>query len=355
MEVPVGIIGNKGRYGKLLERLFGNYNCEVIGADAKDGPDVDSRNREIVERAEVVVFSLPPREIVLGAITRLIPYSRPEQLWMDVTSIKVAPVSAMLASHAEVLGLHPMCAPTAKSLRGQTVIVCPARLNKWQPWIERFLHWTGAKLKVSSPDEHDQAMAIVQGLVHAMQLIMAATIRSLGQDISESLSLTSPPHRIALSLMGRILKQNAELYADIQMLNPYVEQVLKQAAVEFERFREMVVSHRREMFVEEFNLSREHFGEKVLSDSYRLLEEFSELLTDRLSEHQVILEVGEDKPGLLHSITGVFAEFDINLTHIHSFRAEEGHRFLVGLDRPKGDLAAQLALKRIEELELAKQ
>lgn len=351
----VGIIGNKGKYGLFLERFFKNYGCEVIGSDVQDGPGVDSRNREVVDKADVVVFSLPPREVVLGAITRLVPYSRPEQLWMDITSIKVAPVSAMLESRAEVLGLHPMCAPTVKSLRGQTVIVCSARLNHWQPWIENFLHWTGAKLKVCTPEEHDRRMAVIQGLVHAMQLVMAATIRVLGEDISESLSFTSPVYQIALSLMGRILKQDPALYADIQMFNPYVEQVLREATTELEKFRAMVVSHKQEAFAEEFIASREHFGTKEVDNGSRLFEELIQLLIDRLSKHRVVLRVSEDKPGLLHAITGVFAEFDINLTHIHSFKVEEGHRFLVGLDRPHGDLAVQLALKRIAELELAEE
>src|SRR3989344_2526358 len=268
MKTIVGIIGHKGKYGLFLQRLFTDYGCEVIGADAQDGPGVDARNSVIVDKAQVVVFSVPPREVV-GAISRLVERSRPEQIWMDITSIKVAPVSAMLASRADVLGLHPMCAPTSKSLRGQTIVVCPARLNHWQGWVEDFLSWTGAKLKVCSPKEHDRAIAVVQGLVHAMQLTMAATIRSLGQDVRESLSFTSPVYRIAISLIGRILKQDAALYADIQMLNPNIPQVLNQAAIELNKLMETVTAHEQEVFAEQFVASREHFGREELDDAFR--------------------------------------------------------------------------------------
>ncbi len=353
MKTLIGIIGHQGKYGRFLERLFTDYDCEVIGADARDGPDVDGRNRVVIDRAQVVVFSLPPREIIRGAISCLTASSRPEQLWLDITSIKVAPVQAMLQSQAEVVGLHPMCAPTVGSLRGQTVVVCPARLAKWERWLNEFLYWTGAKLKVCAPEEHDRAMAIVQGLVHAMQLTMAATIRSLGEDVSESLSFTSPVYKIAFSLIGRILKQDAELYADIQMLNPNTPQVLGQAVAELQKFLETVTAQDRTRFIEEFGRSRDHFGAKELDNAFQLFEELSQLLADRSSEYQVLLEVHEDRPGWLHAVTGIFAEAGINLIHIHSFQAAKGYRFLVGLDRPRQDSAVKLVLEKIAEQGLA--
>ena len=57
-----------------------------------------------------------------------------DRLWLDVTSVKEAPVQAMLASQAEVVGLHPMTAPPkAPTLKGRVMVVCEARLQHWQP------------------------------------------------------------------------------------------------------------------------------------------------------------------------------------------------------------------------------
>src|SRR6266404_993853 len=82
----VGIIG-RGKYGQFLERLFIEFGTEVISSDIKDGPNVKVRNQSVVDRSDVVIFSVPPRETV-AVIESLISYSRPDQLWMDVTSIK---------------------------------------------------------------------------------------------------------------------------------------------------------------------------------------------------------------------------------------------------------------------------
>ncbi len=328
----VGIIGIRGKYGQFLERLFIDFGCTVIGSDSRISQDIDLQNRDIVNRSDIVVFSVPPRE-VCAVIEKLVPYSRFDQLWMDVTSIKVAPIQSMLKSNAEVVGLHPMCAPTAKSLRGQVVVVCPMRLNDWSDWTNRFLVWSGASSKICSPTRHDRAMAIIHGLIHSMQLTMAATMQSLGEDINESLSFASPVYKIALSLIGRILKQDPNLYADIQMLNPHVPHVLSQAQNELSKFTETVTEGNREKFLEQFVLSREHFGEDVLDEAYGLFEELSQLLSDRSNKHQVTLNIVDDRPGLLAAITGIFAGVGVNLSNIHSFKTMDGVRFLVGLDR----------------------
>jgi len=138
-------------------------------------------------------------------------------------------------------------------------------------------------------------MAIVQGLIHAMQITMAATMRALKENFHESLSYASPVYRIALSLIGRILRQDAGLYADIQMLNANVPEVLGQTIKELGRLEEIVRSKNQEEFVRQFKASRNHFGEEELEKAYDLFEELNQLLADRSSEHQALLQVNEDK------------------------------------------------------------
>lgn len=346
-KITVGIVGHKGKYGLFLQRMFSEHGCEVIGADAQDGEGVIQRNAEVVTMADVVVFSVPPR-IVTEVIGQLLHHSRPDQLWMDITSIKVAPVNAMLESRAEVIGLHPMCAPN--SLRGQTIVVCPARLEKWQTWTDSFLASTGARLKVCTPEEHDRTMATVQALTHAMQLTMASTIKSLGQDVKETLSFTSPFYRIALSLMGRILHQDAQLYADIQMLNPHVPVILEQTVEELNILVKNVITGDQVAFVEQFMSSKKHFGTKVIDDNNALFEDLIQLLSNRVSNRQVLLQITENKPGILHGITEIFLKSGINLEHVHSFRNANGFHFLIGIDRPPEDPTVILALESITKL-----
>ena len=276
-QFTVGIIGVQGKFGKFLLRLFKDFGCEVIGSDLKDGHPSHYRNRDVVEQSDIVVFSVPPR-VTVDIIDSMTVYSRPDQLWMDITSVKAEPVRSMLKSQSAVIGLHPMCAPSVNSLKGQTVVVCRVRINDWQPWFGRFMDWTGARIKICSPEDHDRNVAIVQGMVHAAQLIMAATVKSLGQDVAESLEFTSPVYRVALGLMGRILKQDSNLYADIQMLNPYVPPMLREVASQLEHLQVMIATKDTEAFSEWFNASRDNFGKEILEKNYELFEKISRLM-----------------------------------------------------------------------------
>ena len=81
------------------------------------------------EQCDLVIVSVPIRDTV-RVIEEIAPLLTQDQLLCDLTSLKVAPVDAMLKSKAQVIGLHPMFGPTVSSLRHQTIIVCPARATE---------------------------------------------------------------------------------------------------------------------------------------------------------------------------------------------------------------------------------
>ena len=105
----VGIVGSDGAYGRWLRRFLAQrLGLEVIGHDPAD-PQSDSPET-LLERAQVLIFSAPIRHtpaLIADYVARSAGREA-GRLWLDVTSVKSAPVEAMLASQAEVVGLHPM-------------------------------------------------------------------------------------------------------------------------------------------------------------------------------------------------------------------------------------------------------
>lgn len=264
-KVKIGIIGVNGKYGKWLKSFFETQNCEVVGSDSALSGGHSLEN--VVEVSQVIVFSVPIDKAV-DVVLETIPFSREDQLWLDVTSIKEPVVEAMLKSKAEVVGMHPMCAPPQQAtLAGQTLVVCPARISKWSDWLERIIKATQAKVKVSLPKEHDKYMAVVQGLPHAFSLVMSSVIRELGLDPDEIMDYTSPFYRIALSLMGRILSQESELYANIQFCNPNISTMLDLLEKEVKSFHKIVGKKEKENFVDSFNANKNYFGRNNLNDA----------------------------------------------------------------------------------------
>ena len=82
-------------------------------------------NIDLAKESDVLIFSVPMKE-VSKVIKEVLPYTRKDQLLMDVTSIKEDPINLMLKSKASVIGLHPMFGKV-KSLQGKTIIIVPSR------------------------------------------------------------------------------------------------------------------------------------------------------------------------------------------------------------------------------------
>ncbi|MBO8043134.1 prephenate dehydrogenase/arogenate dehydrogenase family protein, partial [Pseudomonas aeruginosa] len=154
-----------------------------------------------------------------------------DRLWLDVTSVKEAPVQAMLASQAEVVGLHPMTAPPkAPTLKGRVMVVCEARLRHWQPWVDSLCTALQAECVRATPQHHDQMMALVQAMVHATHLAQAGVLRQyqpqLG-DLAAMMPYRSASFELDTAIISRILSLNPAIYEDIQFGNPYVAPMLE--------------------------------------------------------------------------------------------------------------------------------
>ncbi len=345
----VGIIGVNGKYGSYLKSFFGLRSCRVIGSDV----GTKLSNQQIVEQTDVIIFAVPI-ESAVQVIEEMVPFSRVDQLWMDVTSLKGPTVTAMLRSQASVVGLHPMCVPpnTGETLRGQAIVRCDARLDdEWVQWVENFLFAIGARVKKSTPEEHDRYMAVVQGLPHAAHFIMAAVFRKLGINMTEILDYMSAFYRIDTSLTGRLLSQKHEMYLSIQAENPHIPMMLKSLHEETKHFRSVIgrkPKARARIFKADFLANKEHFGEKNVSEAKKLSDDIVRLSADLSEGNMLVVKTSKDEPGIAHRITGIFLKAQVNLTSFHSQKMGEGQfRFLVGFDKPKDSPEMQIVRDEI--------
>jgi prephenate dehydrogenase len=258
-DLIIGILGINGAFGKWLKNFFEKRGFKVIGSDL----NTKTTNREVVSKADVVIFSILPISTAIKEMGRLAKYSNSDQIWLDVTSIKIGPMKAMATSKASFLGLHPMCRPSREDLSGQKLIVCWGRVSEeHKDWIHWFLKETGGDLKFISAEMHDELMSVIQNLFHAVILALAITIREIGISFDELNKFTSPFYRVSISLLGRILSQNSILYRDIQMENPKGIEVLKKFRDEFNRLIEIIENKNKKKFEKEFNSCREYIGEE---------------------------------------------------------------------------------------------
>lgn len=345
----IGIIGIDGGVGQLLKAFFEGLGCTVIGADKTDPTGLT--NQEVVEQAEVVIFSIPirktPREI-----RALHPYFREGQLLMDVTSVKQPAVEAMLESDAQVVGLHPMFRPDV-SFEGQTVVACPARLTDpgWKNWVVNMLAATGSTIKWSSSAVHDGYMTTVQVNPQLSNLVNALLITESGVSVKESLGFTSPFYRVMFAQMGRLIGQNPKLYAAIAIENPETLLALRRRIEIEERLADIIERKDYEAFVALFAKAREHFGEDAVKEANELFVRLLGVLTTLYGPNSVILEFtgAHNRPGLLARICEVFEKHGINMAAINSVVLDGEHRqFVISLEQPTSFETVRTALDVIE-------
>jgi prephenate dehydrogenase len=254
--MKAGIIGGTGKMGRFFTPVFERAGYEVLVS----GRSTPLTNHDLAEQCDLVIVSVPIHDTV-RVIDDISPVLTREQILCDFTSLKTAPVAAMLKSDARVIGLHPLFGPTVPSLRNQTIIVCPARAEDHivQSFLSLFSH-EGAQCTVTTPEHHDRMMAVVQGLTHFVTLCMAESVRRLGIDIESTRAFTSPVYQIELSLVGRLLSQDPSLYADILQENPFVPEVLSVCTSSAEVLTGIVTSGDPVQFREFFEANSRHLG-----------------------------------------------------------------------------------------------
>jgi prephenate dehydrogenase len=351
----IGIVGSAGAYGRWLRAFFETrMQLRVLGHDPAD-PASDAVHT-LLDQADVLVFSAPIRHTP-ALIAQYVAASNGREagrLWLDVTSIKTAPVAAMLASQAEVVGLHPMTAPPkSPTLRGRVLAVCEARLAAWRPWLSAVLAALEAECVQVTPERHDRAMALIQAMVHASHLAQAGVLRSLaapdaapGEALSALLPLRSASFEMDMAMAARILSLNPAIYEDIQFGNPHVGEVLQGLAAQLARIAQLVGQGddaARAAFRAEFlHANRETFGTAALAEGNFTFERLGYLLADLADTHTLSIHLPEDRPGSLRALLHVFESHAVSIASLHSSRTPSGEvHFRFGFN--SGTQQAQLA------------
>lgn len=253
----VAVIGGHGQMGRCMADLFADLGQAVLIADV----ETKLTPQEAAANADVVIVSVPI-DVTVDVIRAIGPHVRDDALLADVTSIKAAPVDAMLEhSSASVVGTHPLFGPTVHSLQGQRVAFTPARGEAWTDWLRQVFTARGMNIIDTTPQQHDQAMSIVQVLTHFTTEVAGLAMSKLNVPLDQALRFTSPVYLMELLMTARHFAQDSDLYASIQMSNPQtpaVTDAFHDAAAEW---KDTIASGDHDAVRAMFQQVREYFGD----------------------------------------------------------------------------------------------
>jgi prephenate dehydrogenase len=221
-DIQIGIIGGTGGMGGIFGDLFRGEGYTVHISGRTQGLDIPT----MAETCQVVIVSVPI-EITVEIIGEIGPLMGKDALLMDLTSLKTEPVKTMLqTSPAEVIGLHPLFGPGVDSIDEHTVVLCPARTQRWLPWLRAILKKQNAIIIETTPKRHDELMALVQALNHLNSITMGIILQEWGEDLRELQKFTTHMFTTKLDIIREIFTNNPRLYAEIITLNPHIEKIL---------------------------------------------------------------------------------------------------------------------------------
>ncbi len=265
----VGIVGGGGALGRCLASFFTRSGYCVRIFEKDDWEQAPA----LLADAGLVLIGVPIEHTC--AVIAKLPKLPDDCILADITSVKQAPLTAMLGAHpGPVLGLHPMFGPDIRSLAKQVVVVCPGRdAGRCQWLIDQFGIW-GAVLREELPERHDRAMELIQAMRHFTSMVYGIFLQRENADLDELMRLSSPIYRLELAMVGRLFAQSPQLYADIIMAADGLPALLDQYRGVLDDLLKRVREKQRDELIGDFNSARRYFGELAPA----LLRESSELL-----------------------------------------------------------------------------
>jgi prephenate dehydrogenase len=222
--MKVGILGY-GQFGAFMTKHFVEH-AEVCVYSRKEVTLPDGAHRASLTdacAADVVIFAVPMNafELLCTETAHLIPET---SVVVDVTSVKVPPLNLLqkyFPKH-QILGTHPIFGPQSgkDGIAGLPIVLANVSVrHEIYTQIHTFLKET-LQLKVIevTAEEHDKAMAYVQGLTHFIG-------RALAEMHIVDSSLATQSYKQLIELVRLVGSDSWELFTTIENENPDAAQV----------------------------------------------------------------------------------------------------------------------------------
>ena len=234
--MKVAVIGAAGRMGLWFTRFFVEQGASVIVSGRskekllkiKEELDVEvADNVTAVKNADRVLICVPI-ESVEGVVKEIHSYVKPNQVVMDICSIKKFAVDVMhkYIKKGTTLGTHPMFGPDARSLKDQNFVLTPTNAkerqlaNEFKAWLEE----RKAKVSIMSPRKHDELMSVVLGLSHFVGMVACDTLTSR-PDFAETKKVAGTSYKLLSTLAERVASQDPKFYASLQTNLPNIDEI----------------------------------------------------------------------------------------------------------------------------------
>ena len=225
MEIPenisrVAVMGARGQMGVLFTGRLRGLGIPVLELNRPYGPE----NLGGLGNVDLLIVSVPVPAMA-PVLEAAAPHLSPETVVADVCSVKVRPLAEMLAAwNGPVVGTHPLFGGVIPEGFTPKVAVTPGRGEKAAALVSDLLSRMGFFPFTTTAEEHDRAMALVQGLNFTTTVSYFAALRQM-DDVENFLT---PSLKRRLDSARKMLTEDRELFTILAETNPFSQDAVRQ-------------------------------------------------------------------------------------------------------------------------------
>lgn len=232
----VCVVGANGCVGRFFIQLFEAMGYDVLSVDPgfaeAELTDTKLRIDLLAEQAQsiqsllgemdVLVFALST-QVLMQIVPHILGALIHEPLLVDTTSTKELVFSFYQGLFSsvrsfEVFSCDPLFKPSKDITQGNMAYFT-MNPTEYSEVLSQQIIAQGIYCFECQPKEHDLALSTVQVLLHSVALALASTAEKSGIDLETLQAFSTPPFRMVLIIMQRILSGEAEVYWEIQADN----------------------------------------------------------------------------------------------------------------------------------------
>ena len=234
--------------------ITGRNQNKLLEAKRQLGVEA-ATNIEAAKLAQAIIISVPIDNFE-EVVEQICPHTRPNQVIIDITSIKAFPVEIMhkYIKTGVALGVHPMFGPGARGIANQSFVLTPTNNDETAlaQKVREYLETRRARVSLMSPDEHDEMMAVILGLSHFIAIVSADTLLSVNK-LKQMKAIGGSTFKLLLTLAEGVISEDPEFYTSLQMNLPNVAEIEKLFQRKAKTWADLVANKDRQGFARRMN------------------------------------------------------------------------------------------------------
>jgi chorismate mutase/prephenate dehydrogenase len=259
----ITVVGGSGKMGGWIAKFLAQRGHEILVNDIVSSTIYPFENnlRRAISNAEVVVVAAPISDApeILKSVLAL----KPKGLVFDLSSIK-EPVVKLLRGAAQkgarVCSVHPMFGPDAESMLERNLLLCDCGSPEAIEETKELFASAGASISVMPIEEHDELIAYVLGMSHALNIAFFEALANSGHSFEELRMAGSTTFDMQVANSQRVAKEDPEMYYEIQHLNPHSAGALDRLLEAMGEVRSAAKDKESDEFVRIMEKGKEYFG-----------------------------------------------------------------------------------------------